>query len=213
MSRSPVNRSKSRAYHHGDLKEALVGSGRKLLEERGVRGFTLRECARRADVSHAAPAHHFASMDDLLAELVRRGFEELAASMTAESQRVENEPAARLVGLGVGYMAFAAANPVLFQLMFSQEAVRLEVTGSNGAADGVEAVRGLLASAVEETLGHASGEVRQRMVDFAWGIMHGFITLVLEGGIGGRDSSRALKTRGLAVLAAMVETVDRKSVV
>lgn len=206
MSRSPVNRSKSRAYHHGDLKEALVASGRKLLEEKGVRGFTLRECARRADVSHAAPAHHFASMDDLLAELVRRGFEELAGAMTAEAGRAGTEPTARLVGLGVGYMAFAAANPILFQLMFSQEAVRLEAKQAEG---GAEAVRDRLAATVEEVLGHASGEVRQRMVDFAWGTMHGFITLVLEGGIGGHDSSRALKARGLATLAAMAETVVR----
>ena len=35
-------------YHHGELREALVAAGRKLLEEKGVRGFTLRECARRA---------------------------------------------------------------------------------------------------------------------------------------------------------------------
>ena len=47
------------------------------------------------------------------------------------------------------------------------------------------------------------------MVDFAWATMHGFITLVLEGGIGGRDSSRALKARGMASLAAMAETVVR----
>ncbi|TAJ25939.1 MAG: TetR/AcrR family transcriptional regulator [Reyranella sp.] len=201
-----MSRSKTRAYHHGDLREALVASGRKLLEEKGVRGFTLRECARRADVSHAAPAHHFASMDELLAELVRRGFEELVAAMAAEAGRAGAEPAARLVGLGVGYMAFAAANSVLFQLMYSQEAVRLEAKAADGAA---EAVRSLLADEVEEALGHASGEVRQRMTDFAWATMHGFITLVLEGGIGGRDSSRALKTRGLAALAAMAETVVR----
>ena len=201
-----MSRTKTRAYHHGDLKEALIAAGRKLLEEKGVRSFTLRECARRADVSHAAPAHHFASMDELLAELVRRGFVELTASMAAEADRAGAEPAARLVGLGVGYMAFAAANPVLFQLMYSQEAVRLE---AKGADTGAEAVRKSLAATVEEALGHASGEVRQRMVDFAWASMHGFITLVLEGGIGGRDSSRALKARGMAALAAMAETVVR----
>ena len=58
----------AKPYHHGELREALVSAGRKLMEERGLRGFTLRECARRAAVSHAAPAHHFASIDDLLAE-------------------------------------------------------------------------------------------------------------------------------------------------
>ncbi len=197
---------KPRAYHHGDLREALVASGRKLLEEKGIRGFTLRECARRAEVSHAAPAHHFASMDDLLAELVRRGFAELSATMTAEAERIEGEAAARLVGLGVGYMAYAAANPTLFQLMFSREANRIDLKDGEAGAGGI---RRLQATIVEEMLADASGEVRQRMADFAWASMHGFITLVLEGEIGGRDSSRALKSRGLAVLAAMAETVVR----
>ena len=47
------------------------------------------------------------------------------------------------------------------------------------------------------------------MVDFAWAAVHGFITLVLEGQLGERDSSRALKARGLAALSAMVEAVVR----
>ena len=112
--------TKKAPYHHRNLREALVTAGRTLLEERGMRGFTLRECARRAEVSHAAPAHHFASLDDLLAEIAARGFVELAATMTAEARRA-TDPASRLVGQGVGYMAFGAANPMLFRLMFSQE--------------------------------------------------------------------------------------------
>ena len=199
---------KARGYHHGDLREALVASGRKLLEYKGIRGFTLRECARRAEVSHAAPAHHFASMDDLLAELAVQGFNELAAAMTAEAARAEGGASSHLVAQGVGYMAFAAANPALFQLMFSREANRIESKHGDAGADGV---RRLQAAVVDEVLAHASGEVRQRAADFAWATMHGFITLVLEGEIGGRDSSRALKTRGLAALAAMAETVVRSA--
>ena len=121
-------------YHHGELREALVAAGRKLLEEKGLRGFTLRECARRAQVSHAAPAHHFASIDDLLAEIATRGYHDLAAAMTAEARRSGGDAAARLVGQGVGYMAFAAANPVLFQLMFSREANHFETPALAAAA-------------------------------------------------------------------------------
>jgi len=202
-----MTRSKARGYHHGDLREALVAAGRKLVEEKGIRGFTLRECARRAEVSHAAPAHHFASMDDLLAELVRRGFAELTAAMTTESNRAsDKEPTSRLVGLGVGYMAFAAANPTLFQLMFSLEANHIE---SKGGDEGAESVRRLLAGVLDDVIGDAQGDVRQQAADLAWATMHGFITLVLEGGIGRRDSSRALKSRGLAALAAMAEMVTR----
>src|SRR5436305_2191716 len=102
-------------YHHGELKEALVSARRKLLEEKGLRGFTLRECARRAEVSHAAPAHHFASIDDLLAEIAARGYREMTDAMVAETKRAGGDAVARLVAQGVGYMAFAAANPALFQ--------------------------------------------------------------------------------------------------
>lgn len=203
-------RPKAQPYHHGQLREALASSGRALLEEKGIRGFTLRECARRAGVSHAAPAYHFASIDDLLAELAVQGFHELAAAMTAEAARADGDAAeggaSHLVAQGVGYMAFAAGNPALFQLMFSREANRLETPALAAAA---EAVRTLHAAAVEAAIPHASGEIKQRMADFAGASVHGFISLLLDGQIGGKDSSRALKARGLSLLSAMAETVVR----
>src|SRR5262249_61976330 len=107
----------AKPYHHGELREALVHAVRKLLEERGVRGFTLRECARRASVSHAAPAHHFASIDDLLAEIATRGYHELTQAMVAEAKRISGDAAARLGAQGVGYIAFAACHPVPFHLL------------------------------------------------------------------------------------------------
>jgi AcrR family transcriptional regulator len=197
---------KQAPYHHGELREALVASGRKLLEEKGLRGFTLRECARRAEVSHAAPAHHFSSINDLLAEIATRGFAELAAAMSAEARRAGSDPASRLVGQGVGYMAFAAAHPMLFRLMFNRETDAFETPELVAAA---KATRELHFAAIEAALPGATTEVKVRMSDFAWATVHGFITLVLEGQIGEQESSRALKARSLAMLAAMVETIVR----
>src|SRR5216683_1037403 len=99
MSGWPMARAKAeKPYHHGELREALVAAGRKLLEEKGLRSFTLRECARRAQVSHAAPAHHFASIDDLLAEIATRGYHDLTAAMTAEGRRSGGDAAAGCCG-------------------------------------------------------------------------------------------------------------------
>src|ERR1700722_18212242 len=83
MRRSDVARARRKTgqYHHGRLKQALVSAGRALLEQRGLEGFTLRECARRARVSHAAPAHHFDTVGDLLAEIAAQGFDDLTAAM------------------------------------------------------------------------------------------------------------------------------------
>jgi len=198
--------TKQGPYHHRALREALIEAGRRLLEEKGLRGFTLRECARRAEVSHAAPAHHFASINDLLAEIATRGFGELVTSMSTEARRAGADPAARLVGQGVGYMAFAAANPMLFRLMFNRETDAFETPAVASAA---KAARELHFAAIEAALPRASTEVRIRMSDFAWATVHGFITLVLENQIGEGESSRTLKARGLAMLAAMAETVVR----
>jgi AcrR family transcriptional regulator len=197
---------KQAPYHHRALREALVASGRKLLEEKGFRGFTLRECARRAGVSHAAPAHHFDSINDLLAEIATRGFGELTAAMTAEARRAGADPAARLAGQGLGYMAFAAANPVLFRLMFNRETDDYETPALKAAT---KASREMHFAAIEAAIPKASAEVKTRMSDFAWATVHGFITLVLDSQIGESESSRALKARSLAILSAMAETVVR----
>ena len=197
---------KQAPYHHRGLREALVASGRKLLEEKGLRGFTLRECARRAEVSHAAPAHHFDSINDLVAEIATRGFGELAGAMAAEAKRAGADPAVRLVGQGVGYMAFAAANPTLFRLMFNRETDDFETPALAAAS---KAAREMHFAAIEAAIPQAPAEVKVRMSDFAWATFHGFITLVLEGQIGANESSRALKARSMATLAAMVETVVR----
>jgi AcrR family transcriptional regulator len=194
-------------YHHGDLREALIAAGRKLVEEKGLTGFTLRECARRAEVSHAAPAHHFKSVDDLLAQIAVQGFAELTAAMAAEAKRAgSSDPAARLIGQGVGYMAFAAAHPMIFRLMFNRETDRFETPALAAAS---KAAREMHYAAVEAALPRAPKEVKVRMSDFAWATVHGFITLLLERQIGEGDSSRALKARGLAMLADMAETVMR----
>src|SRR5574341_518780 len=58
-----------RAYHHGGLRDAILRSAAHLLEKQGVEGLSLREAARRARVSHAAPYRHFPDRESLLAAL------------------------------------------------------------------------------------------------------------------------------------------------
>ena len=193
-------------YHHGELREALVAAGRKLLEEKGLRGFTLRECARRAQVSHAAPAHHFASIDDLLAEIATRGYRELAAAMTAEARRRAAMPRP-------GWLARAWATwpsrPPIPRSSSSCSAARPTTSRRRRWPRRPSPPTTCTAKRSRRSFPQASGDVKERMVDFAWAAVHGFITLVLEGQLGEQDSSRALKARGLAALSAMVEAVVR----
>jgi len=81
-------------YHHGDLRAALIGATEALLAERGIEGFTLREAARRAGVSAAAPMHHFGSAAGLLTEVATLGFEELTRYLRERERDGDDPPAA-----------------------------------------------------------------------------------------------------------------------
>ena len=73
----------SRPHHHGDLRRALIDAGLALLTEGGTSALTLRGCAARAGVSHAAPAHHFDGLDGLRVAIAEEGFDRFRRRMLA----------------------------------------------------------------------------------------------------------------------------------
>src|SRR6266498_3257174 len=104
-------------YHHGNLREALLDSAIRLIAEVGPAGFTLRELARRAGVSHNAPYRHFRDRDALMAAVATEGFRELKQAMLRST---ENGSSAldRLKSAGLAYIAFALRRPEHFTVMF-----------------------------------------------------------------------------------------------
>src|SRR3546814_8767721 len=95
------------AYHHGALRAALIEATEAILAERGLEGFTLREAARRVDVSPAAPLHHFGSAAGLLTEVAILGFEALTQYLRTGAQAGGSNAGARLRSQGMGYVRFA----------------------------------------------------------------------------------------------------------
>lgn len=176
-----------KAYHHGDLHEALLDAGEQVLDERGVKGFTLRECARRAGVSHAAPKHHFGDNRGLLTEIAARGFDRLTRSLRwhlARAASLDEEFAAT----ARAYVSFAERYPEHFRIMFRCDLVddchpRLRAAASGTFTE--------LTNVILRQRGEA--EIRQPLLDEAmkfedlvediligWTFIHGFAHLKLE---------------------------------
>lgn len=115
---SPRERRRART------RRTILGSARELIEELGPAGLSLREVARRSDYSPAALYEYFDSKQELLAALLRQGFEELTA--TLEATAAGQPPRQRLLEMGKAYIDFAIQHPETIELIFvrSESTVR-----------------------------------------------------------------------------------------
>jgi AcrR family transcriptional regulator len=167
-------------YHHGALREALLEAAGALLLERGVEAFTLRECARRAGVSHAAPAHHFRDARGLLTALAAVGFERMADLMQRYRDASPPDPMPRLAAVGQAYIDFALRHPAHFKLMFGSD--RLDPADTDLQRAG-QRTGDVLREAMAELVAARrlpAAQTPQRLL-LAWSAVHGYATLVIEG--------------------------------
>lgn len=159
-----------RGYHHGDLRRTILTAAVEAIEESGPAGWSLRELARRAGVSHAAPAHHFGDKAGLLTAVATEGFGMLADELaTAGDDFLE---------AGVSYVRFATAHPAHFEVMFQSALLHAddpELTAAEGRA--AKALEDGLRNAVPAE--RASGDMRLA----AWSIAHGFAALWISGAL------------------------------
>ena len=163
------------AYHHGDLRRTLVAAARAALDENGAERLGLREIARRAGVSPAAPYRHFAGLEDLLQAVAAQGFDELAAALDAAA----GDPGDRLAAMGRAYVRFARAHPRLYRLMFAAGAPAAAAAGL--AAAGRSAFARLEAAVTGERERNPR-EARLAALS-AWAHVHGLSLLLLDGRI------------------------------
>ncbi len=166
-------------YHHGDLRRALVDAAFELVKEHGPRGITLREAARRAGVTHAAPYRHFADKEALLAALAEEGFVRLRSAIERVIEGVS--ALEQLEVLGVAYVRFARAHPSQFRVMFGAEMGDKRRYPSLMQAD--QAVFDMLCNAIRaaQEAGQLPAGNPARMGMVQWSMLHGVAALVVDG--------------------------------
>ena len=176
------SRRRPHAYHHGDLRRALIDAGLALVERDGVAALTLRAVARRAKVSHNAPYHHFGTKAELLAAVAAAGFDRLVATIAQAT--VDHPPRTTLDGLravGVGYLQFALGHPAVFRLMFRPE---LTHPAAHPLLRDAEArAFGTLFTAIKaaQRAGELPGLDPSAAAAFCWSAVHGLAVLHVEG--------------------------------
>ncbi len=171
----------NKAYHHGDLKNALIKAGVEILAEEGVTGLSLRKAARKAGVSHAAPYAHFTDKQALIAAISTEGHIKIYKKITQVMEQYPDDPLIQLVEVAWAYVKFGMEEPDHFKITFSGAVEKehdypalLDITGKNFGL-----VRQLVACC------QAAGILDPGEPDLVavgvWGLVHGFVSLLQEG--------------------------------
>lgn len=175
-----VEPRKTRAYHHGDLRNALIQAGLELLAEGGARELDLRKVARRAGVSHAAPYRHFADKQALIAAINEEGFQRLAERIQSTLREAPDESFEQLLGVALAYVFFAQENPWLMREMFSGLTIERETFTSLQVAS--KSVYHIYAEVLRR--GQVSGEIVDgdpaALAGVLWSVLHGLAMLIIE---------------------------------
>jgi AcrR family transcriptional regulator len=159
-------------YHHGDLRRALLAAAVEAIEQDGPAALSLRSLARRAGVSHAAPAHHFGDKAGLLTVLAAEGYDLLADAVSAAGDEI--------VEAGVAYVRFAVEHRAHFEVMFQPGLYHRddpELVAASGRAD--QSLKDALAALPDPPAAEESLATRLA----AWSIVHGFAGLWLSGAL------------------------------
>ncbi|MDV3129383.1 TetR/AcrR family transcriptional regulator [Mycobacterium sp. 21AC1] len=173
------------SYHHGDLRAVILEQAAKLVAQRGADGISLRELARAAGVSHAAPAHHFTDRRGLFTALATEGFRLLAAALT--DARPHFIDAAR------AYVQFAIDHPGHYAVMFDTSLYDDIDSGLIAAqtAAGAELNRGVGTLADAKAKADPTGAALA-----AWSLVHGFSLLWLNGAVASEDPVASVERIG-----------------
>jgi AcrR family transcriptional regulator len=160
-----------RPYHHGDLPRVLLEAAVQAIDEVGPAAVSLRDLARRAGVSHAAPAHHFGDKAGLLTALAADGFRRLAATLRRAYQETSS-----FLEVGVAYVGFAVTHRAHFEVMFRPELYR---TDDPELVRAREQARSMLYPPAAGLAGEPGGDATAAGVA-AWSLVHGLATLWLN---------------------------------
>jgi AcrR family transcriptional regulator len=165
-------------YHHGDLKRALTAAALQLVQEKGPKGFTLREVARRAGVSAAAPYRHFADKAQLLAAVATQGFVQLHETLAATADTTMTDLSAQVLAMGRTYVRWAVTHPDYYQVMFGSELDKTQspevvVAGERAFGDLLDTIVRCQRSGLLPT-----GDPRE-MAGPIWSLLHGVSMLTI----------------------------------
>jgi AcrR family transcriptional regulator len=191
------------AYHHKDLRNALIDEALAVLASEGAGALTLRELARRLGVTHTASYAHFNDKRALLHAVADAGFERLAHLL--EQCEAEPDPRAAIAAMGRVYVRFARENANLYRLMFADPELA-DDPECELSPEGAAAFAALLR--VLERIGPPPRVDVRDLAAAIWAMVHGISMLEIDRRLNGKTlrSAEEVLQLGSGLLLAGLRT-------
>ncbi len=175
----------------------------EVIQDDGIGTLSLRAVARRAGVSHGAPAHHFGDKAGLLTALATRAMERFAAGLSEAGQEAGGPALEQLRAIGRAYVRFAAQNPAYFSLVTHLELIR---RGDTAFAASYQATFDMVKDAVcaAQQEGWRPSMDPMALVVACWSAFHGLATLYLDGVLEDRIGPVDLETTAAQVAMVVI---------
>lgn len=117
---------KKKAYHHKDLRNALIEKSIEIVSSEGVQSFSLRKAAAACGVSHAAPYKHFQNKEELLGAMQEHITERFSSLLEEVIKKYGGTPVL-LKKMGLAYVDFFIENPTYFLFLYTQSDIVIDL--------------------------------------------------------------------------------------
>ena len=195
--------SKPRAFHHGNLRAALLDASLQLLDQGGADAVTIRAVARKTGVSHAAPVNHFNDREALLTALCTLLFEELGGAIECLRQARSEDPAGRVLAFAEGMIDYGLTQPHRYRLLWRRDLVNNDDENLQQAMD---TIYDALTTEIGKLIDERDHDPHTAAIAL-WSVAHGYVSMRLDGNFQEMRDSISEKKRERAIIDLLMQSI------
>jgi AcrR family transcriptional regulator len=198
-----VNMVKASQYHHGNLRQQILQTAFKLLDEGGIDAVGVRKIARQLEVAHSAPANHFKNKQALLVALAIESFDDLYSKIVIASSKQTDDLRSAIHSFSNTILEFGLKYPNRYKLLWRREYSN-EQNGEPGIV--MENIYTQLTTILSESAKKKQVDVESQAIAL-WSLIHGYVLLRLDENLkDGYDEVTGIK-RQIAIIDVLIDGV------
>ncbi|TNE59181.1 MAG: TetR/AcrR family transcriptional regulator [Sphingomonadales bacterium] len=196
--------SAKKPFHHGNLKAVLLEAALDILDATGPDSITIREVARRAGVSHAAPANHFQGLRSLLTELTVQLFGQLAVRIERGRTDIKRPGIDNVRIFATSLIEFGLEHPARYRMLWRRDLTDNDDTRLTAAMDRI------YDALIEEILRlrHVNLPDPHTLAIGLWSLAHGYVSMRLDGNFEAVDDAVSGAPRDNAMIDMFLSSVQ-----